>query len=278
MSKKMIWGVVILILLIGVTGVFLLLNRTPTEPEVVYKVPANTSKPPPAEPEFEWDGHEGHSDHGDHAGHEDHADKVPIEGDVEDDTAKGRVPEGAVTTPDFSSVPKDDDPVKAAYKRLEYIKNNPYAWGGVHSERATELIDQLMTESGPIRFIDHNHGDEVSEQIAELCRQGDPRAAGVLIAHMSDGDISWTLMDDALAAIGPPAVSYILPYLEKGMKEKDRDIMISWEIFDSLTRIGVQHRGDLGGILDHIIIPKFEAIAADENNKRYDLCQLIIFM
>ena len=54
MSKKMIWGVVILILPISFAGVFLYINRTPTEPEVLYKVPADTSKPPAAEPGFKW--------------------------------------------------------------------------------------------------------------------------------------------------------------------------------------------------------------------------------
>ena len=260
----MIWGVAILILLlIGIIGVFLHLNRTPDEPEVFYQVPADTSKPPRAEPEFDWEGHEDHAGHD----HEDHGGKVPTEEDVEDDSPKGRVPEGAVTTPDFSSVPKDDDPVKAAYKRLEYIKNNPYAWGGVHSERATELIDELMPVILP---KDHNEGDEMDEVLFELCQQDDPRVAEVLIAYLCDGGIGWTVMDDALAEIGPPAVPYILPYLEEGMKKKGRDILISWEIFDSLTRIGVQHRGDLGGILDHIIIPKIKEVAADEDSERYN--------
>ena len=264
MKNRMIWGGAILILLlIGITGVFLLSNRTPDEPDVFYPVPSKTSKPPRAEPEFDWDGHEVHAGHG----HEDQAGKVPIEEDVEDDTPKGRVPEGAVTTPDFSSVPKDDDPVKAAYKRLEYIKNNPYAWGGVQSERATELIDELMPVILP---KDHNEGDEMDEVLFELCQQDDPRVAEVLIAYLCDGGIGWTVMDDALAEIGPPAVPYILPYLEKGLKKKGRDILISWEIFDSLTRIGVQHRGDLAGILDHIIIPKFKEVAADEDSERYN--------
>lgn len=212
---------------------------------------------------------EGH-DHTNGTFHEGtHADPIPGAEVPEEPKVQYTAPKGAVLTPEFPEIDPKAEPVKAAYNRLEYIKNNPYAWGGVHSPRATELIDQLMTESGPVRLIDHNHGDEVSEQIAELCKQGDPRAAGVLIAHMSDGDISWTLMDDALVAIGPPAVPYILTYLEKGMKEEGRDILISWEIFDSLTRIGVRYRDDLGGILNHIIIPKFKAIAADEDNKRY---------
>ncbi len=273
MKNKMYWGVAILILLlIGIIGVFLPFNRTPDEPDVFYHVPSKTSKPPRAEQDFEWEGHEDHTGHEDHEDHGDHGSEVPIEEDVADDTPKGRVPEGAVTTPDFSSVPKDDDPVKAAYKRLEYIKNNPYAWGGVHSERATELIDQLMTESGPIRLIDHDHGELVIEQISELCRQNDPRVAAVLIGHMVDGDTVGRPMSDALDEIGPPAVPYILPYLEKGMDEGG---YIRHAVFESLGSIGARYRDDLGGIVDHIIIPKLEVIAANEGNERYDVVSVI---
>lgn len=74
---------------------------------------------------------------------------------------------------------------------------------------------------------------------------------------------------DALVAIGPPAVPYILPYLEREDTKGSDWIVVSPAVFGFLTRIGVRYRADLGGILDHIIIPKFQEIAADENNERY---------
>ncbi len=50
MKRRMYWGVaILLLLLIGITGVFLLSNRTPDEPDVFYHVPSNTSKPAAAE-------------------------------------------------------------------------------------------------------------------------------------------------------------------------------------------------------------------------------------
>ena len=61
----------------------------------------------------------------------------------------------------------------------------------------------------------------------------------------------------------------ILPYLERGMKEEGSYIYITGTVFDSLALIGVRYRDDLGGIIDHIIIPKFKEIAADEDNERY---------
>ena len=199
-----------------------------------------------------------------------HEDGTPhIGGHDDEPTVEWTAPEGAVTTPDFPEVDPKDDPVKAAYKRLEYIKNNPYAWGGVHSDRATELIAELMPDSKPIQLIDHNHGEVVGELIFELCQQNDPRAAETLIAMTCDTGIWMVNIDDALEEIGPPAVPYILPYLERGIKEQGSDIYIHWAVFDRLSRIGVRYRDDLGGIIDHIIIPKFKEIAADEDNERY---------
>ena len=175
-------------------------------------------------------------------------------------------PEGAVLKPDFPKVDPTDDPVKAAYKRLEYIKNNPYAWGGVYSPRATELIAELI----PARYAtDHNDGDEMDLLIYELCQQRDPRAAEALIAIMCDGGAMGQIMFDTLEVIGPPAVPYILPYLEREETYGSDWIVINLPVFDSLSRIGVRYRDDLGGILDHIIIPKFKEIAADEDNERY---------
>ena len=179
-------------------------------------------------------------------------------------------PKGAATKPEFPKVDSKADPVKAAYKRLEYIKNNPYAWGGVHSPRATKLITQLMPASVP---TDHDHGDHIIEQIEELIDQGDPRAAEVLIAHMCDGGTVGHAMTDALAELGPPAVPYILPYLEKFVAQGG---ITSVGMFYALEEIDARYRDDLGGIIQHIIIPKLKVIAADKNNERYDSACVIV--
>ena len=76
-------------------------------------------------------------------------------------------------------------------------------------------------------------------------------------------------IDNALEEIGPPAVPYILPYLEREDTKGSDWIYINCEVFNSLTLIGVQYRDDLGGIIDHIIIPKLKEIAADEESERY---------
>ena len=264
MNKKTIWGVAtLIILLIGAVG--FLFYRQSMEIEQLKKEVAQDEKVLEQHRKQKTpEGVEGGLDTS-HPDFHFHEDGTPHIGTHDEPKAEYTAPEGAVTQPDFSNIKPNEDPVKAAYKRLEYIKNNPYAWGGVHSERATELIAELMPDSKPIQLIDHNHGEVVGELIFELCLQNDPRAAETLIAMTCDTGIGMVNIDDALEEIGPPAVPYILPYLEKGMKEK----FIRLAVTDSLTSIGVRYRDDLGGIIDHIIIPKFKEIAADEDNERY---------
>ncbi len=262
MSKKMYWGIATLILIIGAVG--FLFYRQNMEIEQPKKEAAKEDKvleqqqTPGGVVEGELD-----TSHPDFHIHED---GTPHTGRHDEPKAQYTAPEGAVLKPDFPKVDPKEDPVKAAYKRLEYIKNNPYAWGGVHSPRATELITELMPARLP---TDHNESDERELLIYELCEQGDPRAAEALIAITCDGGVKSVDMDDALEEIGPPAVPYILPYLERENRGETQWIYIDWEVFDSLTRIGVRYRDDLGSIVQHIIIPKFEEIAADKESERY---------
>ena len=262
--SKRLFICIFVLLICGVVSVYFLRTDLPEEPIKIYTPVEPTPKPKAEAPvrETEQDGHF-HADGTWHEGaHDAHAPPA----------VPGTAPPGAVTTPDFPPVDPNDDPVEAAYKRLEYIKNNPYAWGGVHSERATELLTELMP---PPVLIDHDHGDEVTALIDELCEQGDPRAAEALIAIMSDGGIMGQIMFDTLEAIGPPAVPYVLPYLFREETYGEKLIYIGLPVFDALSRVGVKYRADLGGILDHIIIPKIEEIAADGDNEVYQRASVI---
>ncbi len=268
MSKKMYWGITTLIILIITATVWgVLHNRAyikQLENDLSVERKMLEDRDKPAE---QVDPQELDTSHPDFHIHED---GTPHIGRHDEPKAQYTAPEGAVLKPDFPQVDPKEDPVKAAYKRLEYIKNNPYAWGGVHSPRATELIAELMPPPEP---TDHDHGEELLNLMYELSWQGDPRAAEVLIANACDGYIG--VWSDALVEIGPPAVPYILPYLERSMKEEGSYILVHFAVTDSLSRIGVQYRDDLGGIVDHIIIPKFKDIAADEDNERYERASVI---
>ena len=264
MRNKTIWGLgVLVILLVGATVFVSVRNRAEIqEREAALKAAQEELRQRTAPSQVPDESVHLHADGTFHEGEHDD----PIANKPPDPLVQHTAPKGAVLKPDFPKVDPKDDPVKAAYARLEYIKNNPYAWGGVHSPRATELIDQLLPAT---LAADHNEGDERDLLIYELCEQNDPRAAEALIALLCDGGIGWGVMDDALVEIGPPAVPYILPYLEREDTKGSDWISIDYEVFDSLTRIGTRYRDDLGGIVDHIIIPKLEEIAADKDGERY---------
>ncbi len=261
MNKKLYFGIAVLIIIVIAVGGFIYWqwSEVPQPKEEIAqdeKQLEQSDKPPVAGPGFKM------------VRHGDHWHEVPIDApDVwQEETpeptepkVQWTAPEGTVTKPDFPKVDPKADPVKVAYKRLEYIKNNPYAWGGVHSPRATELIAQLMP---PPVLIDHADGDRVYALIEELIAQGDPRAAEVLITNICEGSVAGREMFDGLVAIGPPAVQFILPYLHE-------DNLWAGTAAKILARIAVKYRDDLGGIVEHIIIPNITTIAADEHFERF---------
>ena len=267
--NRLFIGVCILVVC-AVVSVYLLTRQTEKAPIKIddsVEVEKPTAKSPPV-----GDTSQGGHWHGDewHAGP--HGADETVQPEEPKTHVAWKPPPGAVTKPNFPTVDPNADPVEEAYKRLEYIKNNPYAWGGVHSERATELIAQLMP---PPVLIDHDHGDEVSALMYELAQQGDPRAAEVFAGLLSPTYEGYTGGGDALVAIGPPSVPYILPYLEREDTMGSDWIVVKGGVFDSLSHIGVRYRSDLGGIVDHLIIPKFQEIAADENNEHYHKVSVI---
>ena len=247
----------VLVLVVICVGIlYFLRTQPPKDPIVIYK-PVETEQPTAKAPV--GDTSQGGHYHGD----EWHADPHETHDPPAVSAGQSYIPEGADVSPNFPPVDPNEDPVEAAYKRLEYIKNNPYAWGGVHSERATELIAELMP---PTVANDHNEGEQNLGRIDELIAQNDPRAGEVLITNMCEAIFIYAPAVDALEQIGPPAMPYILHYLEKGVAEGGT---MSTVIFEALADIGLRYRSDLGGIVDHIIIPKLEVIATDDTFKHY---------
>lgn len=259
MNNKFYWGlgVLFILLIIGATVFVVLKDRAAMrqleiELEALQKRREEQNTPEVSQEEHPAHGHF-HEDGTFHVGEHDDEPEV-----------KYTAPPGAVLEPVFPTIDPKEDPVKAAYKRLEYIKNNPYAWGGVHSERATKLITQLMP---PPVLNDHTDSDQVSALMEELIAQDDPRAADVLITNICEGSIAGRFMFDGLVEIGPPAVPYILPYLEKVVTQGG---YVSPSVFRILANIAARHRDDLGDIVEHILIPNLITIAADEDSSHYD--------
>lgn len=246
MSRKMIWGLAALIILIG-AAVVVLLSQPDPKPEVIYNdiEPAWTPQPPPAEPGFKW------------VWHENHWDKVPVaqEGEHPPDPIEASTPDW---TPAQVQVPEGitDPDVKAAWERLEYISQNRHQWGQF-SPRALELMDELT----PLPEFGSSVGDDCDTEIIfpldELSQLRDPRSAELLVSYQIDSGILGTPPNDALIAMGPAAV----PALVDRLNDTSGDIPLATPL-DLLPQIVAAYRSELGGIVEHIIIPKIEAVAA----------------
>ena len=160
------------------------------------------------------------------------------------------------SVPSFSNFTPDpnDDPVTTAYKRLEYIKNNPHEWGDL-SPRTLELMDE-MTPMLPML----GEGENIIAYLADLAALRDPRSAELLLTYQLDSGVSGRPVSDALVAMGPAAVPGLIVRLED--ISSDSSLLRPMKLLDLII---AEHRADLGGIVEHIIIPKLAAIAASNS-------------
>ena len=252
MSKQMKWGLATLMLLLGIAAVFIFLDQN-AELQQLEKETAESDKlrqernkpqetpqvqPPPQKAHV----HEGGSRH-----EGQHHDPIETEPSREYNPSPIQIPEG-ITDPD----------VKAAWERLDYISKNIWEWGGQPSAEAMELVAQLMPApdgfSGP---TGHSDAEETIDLLGELAWSGDPRAAEVVATYTCEGIIMGNGPIDALVAMGPPSVPFLIPYL------LDENTAALSHAVKPLGQIAEKYREDLGGIVEHIIIPKLEVIVTD---------------
>ena len=254
MKKKMIWGLATLLLLLGIAAVFIFLDQN-AELQQLEKETAESDKqrqernkpqetpqvqPPPQKAHV----HEGGSRH-----EEQHHDPIETEPSREYNPSPIQIPEG-ITDPD----------VKAAWERLDYISKNIWEWGGVPSDETVHLINQLMPPpdgfSGP---TGHSDAEDTINLLGRL-DPNDPRAAEVMAAYLCEGRIGGRGPKNALVKMGVPAVPYLIPY----MLDDTLMPLLRSRAIEVLGRIAQNHREDLGGIVEHIIIPRLEAVLSEE--------------
>ena len=158
------------------------------------------------------------------------------------------------------------DPVAKAWAKLDEIADNPFAWGGNADPRTAGLVQQLTP---PVEYFESEaHGEEVGDLLDELAYLRDPRSIETLVAYECGGNIGTAPVREALVAMGPPTVPYLIPYLDEALKAKE-DSMGLYVVSDILGQIGAQRRADLGGIVEHIILPKFNLMLAKESLSPY---------
>ena len=258
MSKKMIWGLATLILLIITATVWKVLHdrayikrleqavvEQPKQRNLENKVTVIVPPTKQAAPK----GHV-HEDGTFHEG--EHPAPVETKPTARDYTpVEVQIPQGVV----------DSDRL-AAWERVEYIANNIWEWGGVPSDENTELIAQLMPPpDGFSGASGHRDAEETINLLGRLDRN-DPRSAEVMATYYCEGRVGGLGPSMALAEMGLPAVPYLLNYLFT----TDGNA----EAVSALGKLAVKHRKDLGGIVDHIIIPKLEWIVTEKDSEYVD--------
>ena len=210
-------------------------------------------KPPP-EPADEQSGGHWHGDDW-------HADDAHAQDDWQPSTGR---PHEAVK-PEGPDALDADDPVAKAWAKLDYIADNPFAWGGNADPRTPGLIAQLMPP--PVELAPEGSAEDNSEDLImlleELARLRDPRSIEVFVAYDCESPISGAPVEEALIAMGPPTVPYLIPYLDEALEAKtyaSQGLLSSLRI---LRKIGHRRWADLDGVTEHIILPRLEQMLAE---------------
>ena len=159
-----------------------------------------------------------------------------------------------------------DDPVAKAWAKLDYIADNPFAWGGNADPRTPGLIAQLTPP--PVSLGDYEGGpDDNSEELImlleELARLRDPRSIETFIAYQCESPIGGAPIREALVAMGPPTVPHLIPYLDEALEAKTYASQGLLSSLGILTGIGHRRWADLDGVTEHIILPRLEQMLAE---------------
>ncbi len=156
-----------------------------------------------------------------------------------------------------------EDPVAAAWQRLDYISKNIYEWGGIPSPKAPPLMQEI---EDILPADDEGSGEVLIELLDELARLRDPRSVEIIVRCMFGGGEVWgRLLEEALIAIGPPSVPHLIPYLNT-----ESDIVDAIVIARILAGVAEQYASESGGAVEHIILPELknlEATVSDRESK-----------
>ena len=155
------------------------------------------------------------------------------------------------------------DPVAAAWARLEYISQNPQEWGEFSPEAA-----ELMAQLTPTWVFDEADGEGPAEDamqlLVKLASFQDPRSAEVIANYINEG---FGLSNEDVVPIGPPLVPALLPFLDTNASFEGKLMSV-----DILGILGEKHRHELGGAVEHIILPKLKQLAISDPSPVVQRC------
>ena len=245
MKRKLYWGLgVLIILLIGVGAVLVIRHEMATHKQLKANLDAANKLLEAQNKQSEVPAEKGHV-------HDDGTFHVGEHNPFDTPTW---------TTPSVKIPENVKDPaVAAAWKRLDDISKNRHQWGNF-SPRTLELMAELT----PVPNIYDTHedgdcGEEIIFVLDVLAKLRDPRSAELLVSYEMDSGVSGDPPNAALLAMGPASVSALVARLDDISGETSLSTPL-----DLLPRIVAAHRSELGGIVEHIIIPKIKAVAASE--------------
>ena len=152
-----------------------------------------------------------------------------------------------------------DPEVLKAWERLDYIAHNIWEWGGKASTRALEIMAELPDPQKVAENVE-SCGENEIELLDELSNLHDPRSVEFLVSFQLDSGIMGKPINEALVAMGPAS----LPSLIARLYEIDGKRSI-YPVPQLLVRISETYQEEIGSIVQHIILPKLEEIAASEN-------------
>ena len=183
-----------------------------------------------------------------------------VEREINETTEQPQVPHAPEPAKEDEENPpasgESADPVAAAWARLEYISQNPQEWGEFSPEAA-----ELMAQLTPTWVFDYEaDGEGPAENafklLVKLASFQDPRSVQVIANYINEG---FGINNDAVVPIGPPLVPPLIPLLDANTRSTGR--MKSVKL---LGLLGEKHRHELGGAVEHIILPKLEQMATSD--------------
>ena len=95
--------------------------------------------------------------------------------------------------------------------------------------------------------------EDAMQLLVKLAEFQDPRSAEVIANYISEG---FGLSNEDVIPIGPPLVPPLIPLLDANTSFEGRLMSV-----DILGILAEKHRHELGGAVEHIILPKFEQMA-----------------
>ena len=154
-----------------------------------------------------------------------------------------------------------EDPVAKAWAKLDDIADNPFAWGGNADPKTAGLVQQLMP--APDVIADEAHADELTDLLYDLAVLRDPRAIETMLAYEVNL-MGYRIVNKTLVAMGPPVVPYLIPYLDEALKAReDYGYKQVDHTIEFLFQICTQHRAELDGVVEYIVLPKFKQLLAE---------------